>query len=347
VSAAKTPTLADVADRAGVSPKTASRVLNHEGNVRPDKVARVLAAATELGFTPNEFARLLRTRGFTTTIGVVTADIGDPFWTGVIRGVELAIGDPDRDDVGHPQRFILSASTRERSDREPEIVAAMVDRRVMALLVVPTTTDQSYLGALAERGVPVVCVDRPAAGTDVDAVVADDEGGARRGVELLIAQGHRRIAFVGRPSVYTTAERIAGYRAALRAAGIVVDDRLVHSTITDAASVGPIAERLLSLDDPPTAVFTADVAASIGMLACRRTRSWRPAMVAFSDFDAAPVVEPTVTVVHNDPVELGRRAAELVLDRLAGYTGPPRRVRIETPIIERESHLAERLVPGR
>lgn len=338
MNGAKPPTLSDVAALAGVSPKTVSRALNNEGNVRPEKVARVLAAATELGFKPNEFARLLRTRGSTTMIGVVTADVGDPFWTGVLRGVEVAIGDPDHDG-DRPHRFILSASTRERSDREPEIVGAMVERRVMALLVVPTTTDQSYLAAIAASGTPVVCVDRPAAGADVDAVVADDEGGARRGVELLIAQGHRRIAFVGRRSVYTTPERIAGYRAALAGAGIAADDRLVHAGITDAASVAPVVDRLLHLDDPPTAVFTANVAASIGVLALLRTRPWRPAIVAFSDFDAAPIFDPMVTVVDNDPVELGRRAAELALDRLAGYAGPTRLVRIDTPIIERESHL--------
>lgn len=165
MTVSRPPTLADVAARAGVSPKTVSRALNNEGNVRPEKVARVLAAAAELGFRPNEFARLLRTRGATTMIGVVTADVGDPFWTGVLRGVEVAIGDPDQDQPDRPHRFILSASTRERSDREPEIVAAMAERRVMALLVVPTTTDQSYLGAIVARGTPVVCVDAPP-GTD-------------------------------------------------------------------------------------------------------------------------------------------------------------------------------------
>lgn len=323
-------TLNDVAARAGVSAKTVSRALNNEGNVRPDKVARVLAAATELGFKPNEFARLLRTRGMTSMIGVVTADVGDPFWSGVLRGVEAEIAGSDR--------FILSASVRDRSDQEAEIVAAMVERRVMALLLVPTTDDQSHLAAVTAAGTPVVCLDRPARGADVDAVVADDVGGAERGVGLLLRHGHRRIAFLATPSIYTTGQRLIGYRNALAAAGVAVDERLVDSAVPTADRVEPVIGRMLALDDPPTAVFSANVAVSIGLLSQLRGLHWAPAIVAFSDFDAARIAEPMITVVHNDPVELGRRAAELALGRLSGYHGPPRMVRVETPLLLRESH---------
>jgi LacI family transcriptional regulator len=323
-------TLNDVAARAGVSAKTASRTLNNEGNVRPDKVARVLAAATELGFKPNEFARLLRTRGMTSMIGVVTADVGDPFWSGVLRGVEAEIAGGDR--------FILSASVRDRSDHEAEIVSAMVERRVLALLLVPTTDDQSHLAAVTAAGTPVVCLDRPARGADVDAVVADDVGGAERGVRLLLDHGHRRIAFLATPSIYTTGQRLIGYRNALSAAGLPVDERLLDAAIPASDQVEPVVRRMLALDEPPTAVFSANVAVSVGVLSQLRVLRWSPAIVAFSDFDAARIADPMITVVHNDPVELGRRAAELALGRLDGYTGPPRMVRLETPLLLRESH---------
>ena len=323
-------TLTDVAARAGVSAKTVSRALNNEGNVRPDKVAKVLAAATELGFKPNQFARLLRTRGTTSMIGVVTADVGDPFWSGVLRGVELAIAGADR--------FILSASVRDRSDKEAEIVAAMVERRVMALLLVPTTDDQSHLAAVTAAGTTVVCLDRPAVGANVDAVVADDVGGAERGVRLLLDHGHRRIAFIATPSIYTTGQRLAGYRNALSAAGLPDDARLVDAAIPGASQVEPVVRRMLALDEPPTAVFSANVAMSIGLLSLLRPLRWAPAIVAFSDFDAACIADPMLTVVHNDPVELGRRAAGLALERLGGYRGPPRMVRLDTPLLMRESH---------
>ncbi len=253
----RAPTVSDVAGRAGVSPKTVSRALNNEGNVRPDKVDRVRRAAEELGFQPNQFARLLRTRGTASMVGVVTASVGDPFWTGVLQGVEAVIGGGDR--------FILSASTRDRSDRESEIVAAMVERRVMALLVVPTAVDQSYLGAIVAGGTPVVCIDRPAVGADIDAVVADDVGGVRRGMDLLIERGHRRIAFLGTGSIYTTGKRVEGYRQALAAAGIASDDALVHAAINEAALVDPAVDALLALVEPPTAVFAANVNTSVGL----------------------------------------------------------------------------------
>jgi LacI family transcriptional regulator len=323
--------VSDVAGRAGVSPKTVSRALNNEGNVRPDKLARVRRAAEELGFRPNQFARLLRTRGTASMVGVVTASVGDPFWTGVLQGVEAVIGGGDR--------FILSASTRDRSDREAEIAMAMVERRVMALLVVPTAVDQSYLREIVAAGTPVVCIDRPAVGAEIDAVVADDFGGARRGMGLLTARGHRRIAFLGTGSVYTTGKRLDGYRQALADIGVAADDRLVHAAVDEAARVGPVVVELLGLADPPTAVFAADVKTAVGLLSVLRGHGWRPAIVAFSDSDAARVHNPTVTVIDNDPVALGRCGAELALQRLDGFVGPPRRVSIDTPIIERESHL--------
>jgi LacI family transcriptional regulator len=328
----RAPTVSDVAGRAGVSAKTVSRALNNEGNVRPEKVARVRRAAEELGFRPNQFARLLRTRGTASMIGVVTASVGDPFWTGVLQGVEAVIGGGDR--------FILSASTRDRSEREAEIVMAMVERRVMALLVVPTAVDQSYLAAIVAAGTPVVCIDRPAVGAEIDAVVADDVGGVRRGMDLLTARGHRRIAFLGSASIYTTGKRLDGYVQALAAAGITRDEALVHAAIDEAALVDPAVDAMLALDDPPTAVFAANVNTTVGLLSGLRRNHWRPAIVAFSDSDAARVHNPTVTVVDNDPVVLGRCGAELALQRLDGFAGPARVVSIDTPIVERESHLA-------
>ena len=311
-------TVSDVAVRAGVSRKTVYRALNNEGNVRPDKVERVRRVAAELGFRPNQFARLLRTRGTASMVGVVTASVGDPFWTGVLQGVEATIGGGDR--------FILSASTRDRSDREPEIVAAMVERRVMALLVVPTAVDQSYLGddrrrrarpSYASTGPPSAPTSTPSSPTTSAVCV--------RGMELLA----RTAATAASPSwapVRSTRRRSVSRATARHSAapGSTTTTPWCTRRITDSTTVDPAVDALLALADPPTAVFTANVSTSVGLLAGLRQRQWSPAIVAFSDFDAARIHDPTVTVVDNDPVELGRRGAELALERLDGYDGPSR-----------------------
>src|SRR5690606_37545254 len=111
------------------------------------------------------------------------------------------------------------------------------------------------------------CLDRPARGADVDAVVADDIGGAERGVRLLLHEGHRRIAFLGTPSIYTTGQRLAGYRTALAAAGVPVDERLIDTNVPDVDDVEPVIRRMLAVEDPPSAVFSSNVATSIGVLA--------------------------------------------------------------------------------
>lgn len=324
------PTLSDVAARAGVSPKTVSRVLNDEPNVRPEKIEKVLTAASQLGFRRNEMARLLRTRELAPLVGVVTGDVTDPFWAGVIGGVERSIGD---------DRFVVASPTGEDSSREASTVMAVLERWVTALVVVPTSNDQSYLRPAVDRGLPVVFADRPARGVDVDTVVASDRIGARDATELLIAAGHRRIAFLGRPTYYTTGERIRGYREALNRFNLPVDPALIFASIRTDEEIAAAIDAVRALPDPPTALFTANVSITIGSLEVAMNRKWTPGHVAFSEFDTSRVLSPAVTVVDNDPFELGQRAGELVLARLNRQVGEPQRIRLHAPVRIRASHL--------
>ena len=238
----------DVADLAGVSLKTVSRVFNHEPNVRPAVRARVESAAVSLGFRRNIIAKNLRTGSATSSVGLVIADLLNPFYGAIATAVEAVAN-------RHSATMILGSSA-EDVIREQRIVTDLLEGHVDGLIVVPTGGDHSYLEPQRRLGVHVVFVDRPASGIDADAVVLDNVGGARAATRHLLNLGHRRIGFVGDSEILATAqERLAGYRLALDEAGVEFDPALVRfgAPRTELAEI--VARQLLASDDPPTAIF--------------------------------------------------------------------------------------------
>src|ERR671916_317411 len=177
------PTIRDVAERAGVSLKTVSRVINAESGVTPATAGRVTDAIAELGFERNDLARSLRHGRSSHTLGLVIEDVSNPFYSAVAQAVEAAARD---------RGFLLiTASAREDAVRERELVAALERRRVDSLLLIPAGPDHRYMD-----GVRAVFLDRPPRGIEADTVLLDNVGGARAAVEHLIAHGHTRIACV-------------------------------------------------------------------------------------------------------------------------------------------------------
>src|SRR5512132_1635780 len=211
----------DVADTAGVSPKTVSRVVNREAGVRADTAARVEAAIARLGFARNDVARSLR-HGRASARGLVIEDLANPFCSTIARAVE---------DAAHAHGHILiTGSCDEDPERERRLVLRLLRRSVDALLIVPAGGVLRCLLGELSSGTPVVFLDRPPRGVAADAVLLDNVGGARTAVEHLLAHGHRRIAFVGdAPVRFTAGERLDGYRAALRDAGVAADDAPVRA----------------------------------------------------------------------------------------------------------------------
>ncbi|HMG98232.1 MAG TPA: LacI family DNA-binding transcriptional regulator, partial [Gaiellales bacterium] len=244
------PKLADVAERAGVSLKTASRALNGEYGVAPATAEKVLAAARELGFRPNLLARSLASGRPSAAIGLIIANVADPFFAELIGGVERALGARDLQ--------LVIASHHDDPERQQKLVRALVERRVDALLVTPAPGDASYLRDDIDHGLVVVSLDRPLVGVEVDTVIVENRTGSANAVRELIASGHRRIAALANdPRLWTMQERIAGYRLALGEAGISEDPALVLLDGADShVSQRRIAEMLAS-SDPPTAIFAA------------------------------------------------------------------------------------------
>ncbi len=315
----------DVASVAGVALKTVSRVVNGEPGVNPATAERVREAITRLGYSRNESARVLR-RGRTSTVGLVIEDVADPFYSTLSRAVE---------DVAISRGcLLLSGSSSEEPARERELVLTFCARRVDGLIVVPAGEDHSFLRPELEAGTPAVFVDRPPGpGLDVDTVLCDNAGGARLATRHLLSHGHRRIAFLGdRPSIFTAARRLHGYRDTM---GRLFDERLVSMRVPSPEGVRADLDRMLALDEPPTALFTGNGRLTVTAL---RALAGRPmALIGFDDFELADLLRPGVTVVAQDPFGMGRIAAELLFRRLSGESGPAEHLRLPVRIVPRGS----------
>jgi LacI family transcriptional regulator len=332
MAANRRPTLADVAREVGVSAKTVSRVLNEDGPASAQTREQVLAAVARLGFQPNLMARNIRVGGPDTTIGLVIPDLANPFFGAVARAIE--------DTVRERGLTLLMGSSADDPDRERALTDKFLARRVSILIVVPSVgADHSPLKSHRTAGLPVIFLDRPGVGLATDSIVSSNRAGAHDGVAHLIAHGHRRIGFVGDlpPKLYTRRERLAGYRSALQEADIPYDRPLVTSA-HDLQGAEAATARLLGLADPPTALFAGNNIMALGIVAeLARSKRKDVAIVAFDDVALAVALEPALTVVAQDPEELGRAAATTALTRLDGDRSRARTITVSTRLIVRGS----------
>lgn len=298
--------------------------------MRAETAERVLEAITSLGFRRNDLARSLRRGGSSATLGLVIEDVTNPFYSEITKAVE---------EVANDHAYLLiSGSCGEDPERERELVISLCRRRVDALLIVPAGGDQSYLAGELAMGTLAVFLDRPPRGIDSDTVLLDNAGGARRAVEHLGAQGHRRIAVITDSlSIHTQAERLAGYREALDAARLGYDDELVRPGIHDAGSAETVARELLALPGKlrPTAIFAGNNRIAVGVFRAVRESQADLGLVGFDDFELADLLG--VSVIRHDPAEMGRLAAELAFARLDGDRGASQHLVVPTELVRRGS----------
>jgi LacI family transcriptional regulator len=326
------PRLLDVANAAGVSLRTASRVLNDDPRVAPDTRQRVRAAISDLSFQPDAMARSLRA-GTDTAIGFVVESIADPFFAAVIDAVEQ--------EMSRHGRSVLVASTRRDPDWERDVVERMLRRRVAGLLLTPASGSHAWLKPSKPGAphVPVVLVDREASDLSADLVEIDDHRAAYDAVTHLIAHGHRRIAYVGdTPAIATSGARLRGYRDALREHGVAADERLVRDDCPASTDAARATSALVSDPNPPTAILSATIRASLGVVpALHAAGRTDVALVAFGDFPMAGTLRPAVTVVDHPGRAVGAAAAARLLARLADPGLPPERIRVPARIVPRGS----------
>jgi len=326
-------TMRDVAALAGVGIKTVSRVVNGEPGVSPAMAERVTAAARTLNFQADARASNLRRAGRRThSLGLLLASVDNPFAAAIHRAVE--------DVAAQRDVAVLSASTDERPEREKALVATFTARRVDGLIITATGDDHSYLQPELDAGTPVVSVDRPAIGIEVDCVVVDNVEGARSATEHLLHAGHRRVAYLGDlPIIATARQRHEGYLSAMRGAGAPVDDGLVIDGLHSDEAAAAAAHRILTQPDPPTAIFASQNLITTGAIHALRALGLHRevALVGFDDFSLADLLEPAVTVVAQDPVAIGRIAAERLFTRMEDHDRPVEQIVLPTRLVVRGS----------
>jgi LacI family transcriptional regulator len=323
-------TMREVAQRAGVSAKTVSRVLRNDRYVSDSVRERVNAAVNDLQYVPNTLAVSFRS-GRDAAIGVAVPDIADPFFAQIIQAVEA--------EARARSTAVIVTSLGYEPEHEQAAVEALLQRQVLGLISCPVSPDQSYLAPWAQR-TALVFVDRAPAGLVADCVLEDDLGGARLATDHLLGHGHRRIAFLGDSDhAPTTMQRLQGYTRALADSGIALDKDLVHLGSSHPGSIDEALRRLSLLATPPTAVFSSNARITLSVVpALQGLPGDGLALVSFGDFPMAAALRPSVTVIDQDPAAVGRFAAERLFRRIAEPTKRlRRRTVLPVSLIERTS----------
>jgi LacI family transcriptional regulator len=327
-------TLEDVAAAAGVARATAARALNGYGYVGQETALRVREAAERLGYHTNRVAQALRS-GQLPIIGFVPGDIQNPFFARIAHDLDVALRLHNYN--------VLIASSEEDALRERQVLSSLRALNTQGLILAPAPTDDgSHILQLVREGLPVVLIDRLVETVACDSVTVDNRAGARAAVDHLLAHGHRRIGLLRDESLlYTTQERLAGYRDSLAAQGVDYDARLIgvaRSTVRHAIEA---TVALCGGAGRPTAMITMDSVMTQGALLGLRSLGLRipedVSLIGFDDFDLATFTDPPITVIAQPTGEIGPLAAELLLARLVNRALPPRQVCFPMRLISRGS----------
>jgi len=310
-----------------VSTSTVSHVLNGTRKVSPATVQAVQRAIQELGYIPNTLARSLA-RSSTNTIGVAISALSNHYFSETVHAIET--------ECAKHGYMMLFVDTHDDPEQELRVVTALHHRRVDGI-VLALSNDSKALEYLRTNQIPAVLVDRMMS-AQFDQVGVENTQATQALITHLIGHGHRRIGFIaGRTGFSTTDERVAGYKAALQAAGLAFDPQLLVNGGSNTEPARQATVQLLGLDAPPTAIMAGNNLMTLGaMHALRDAQIEVPgqmALVGFDDFDWADFFVPRLTLIAQPVNDLGARAVHLLLQRMATPEATPHSVRL-TPSLQ-------------
>lgn len=329
-------TIKEVAERANVSVATVSHVINKSRFVSEETRQRVFKAIRELGYRPNVLARNLR-RKKTNTIGVVICDLENPFFLGMLRGIDFTLGQHGFD--------MLVTNTSYDDERERRTLEMLYSKQVDGVILVPGRGGSEEISFLVDMGIPVVVLDkRLSIETEVDVVEASNFQGSKEMVKHLIKIGHKRIGIITGPQDTSTGkQRLEGALEALVESGIPVEEELIVEGNFKKESGVEIIERFLSFLSPPTVVFACNFPMGIGAFEVLKQKGVRvPEEMGIAIFDDLPwfeYIDPPITAVRQPSFEMGKVGAELLIERIR-----KRRKRVKEVVLK--TKLAIRLSAG-
>jgi LacI family transcriptional regulator len=327
-------TIKEVADHAGVSVATVSRVVNKTGYVSLDLQERVQDAMRTLNYRPSALARSLR-RQETQTIGILVPQLDQPFFSALVFAVEKTLFSSDY--------RALICSAEERRDKEDAYIEMLMRQRVDGVILVPTGQNTDNVRRLLDEGVPVVLVDRDIPNLAINRVLCNNYQGGATAIEHLVSLGHRRIGVIGGPE-YSEAiiDRMSGAQAALKVAGVESDQSLLVTGSLPQFEMGYTAGlKLLDRADRPTAIFAFNDVMAIGVMHAAAELGLRLpedlSVVGFDDIPAAAYSIPELTTVAQPIYAMGENAASLLIRHIRESESPVESIRLETRLVVRKS----------
>jgi DNA-binding LacI/PurR family transcriptional regulator len=322
-----------IAEDAQVSIATVSRVLNGKDSTSVETRERVMRSVEKLGYKPNMIARSLRTRK-SFVLGLIIPSITNPFFTNIARAVE---------DIALQSGYVVTIfSSDQNLEKEKHCLEFMCNRMVDGALVAVADQFKSNLDLLANSEIPVVLIDRCLENASFDRVMVDTYGGTYRAVEYLLQRGYHRIGMIAGPqNVSTAVDKALGYKQALADHNLPLEENLLlYGDYTEESGVA-LGRHFLSQPQPPDAVIVSNNLMTLGLYRVIKEYGLRIpheiALVGFDDIQWSSLVTPPITMVDQPTYELGKKAIEFLLERIAGNTEKPRKHILRTQMVIRGS----------